>query len=98
MSGWRERAAETIQRALRRAGTIRSLQHARLTLRHAYPFGERKGHPYRCWLLEVRLALIALAKLHGWEMPKPLARRGRRKDVPGQLMLWGGGFLSVAAA
>lgn len=90
MSGWRQRAADVIRTALRRAGAIQSLRHASLVLRRAYPFGERKGHPYRCWLLEVRLALVALAKLNNWETPKPTKRSRRLRDVPGQLVLWAG--------
>lgn len=90
MSGWRQRSADVIRTALKRAGTIQSLHYATMVMRRAYPFGERKGHPYRCWLIEVRLALVDLAKLHGWEMPKPLKRSRRLRDLPGQLTLWGG--------
>lgn len=67
----------------------------RKVLCREYPFRSRSGWAYTCWLLEVRLALVALAKLKG-EPPPPrlgrlsLSRARRRQDLPGQLTLWGG--------
>lgn len=52
-SSWRERAAPIIARVLRETagqpdGDIKR------ALRDAYPFGERRYHPYKVWLDEVK--------------------------------------------
>lgn len=96
-SRYRQRSAEVITQALR-GPRPESLKAARKLLKDAYPFrGAREGWCYQCWLVEVRAALVALAKLHGWELPKLARPRSRRRrNVPGQLMLWGGGLARAA--
>lgn len=85
----RQRAREVINATLR-VVRPKSLTAARRVFREACPFPTYQRWAYACWILELNATLRDLAKLHGWEMPRLLSRRGRRKDVPGQLMLWGG--------
>jgi len=47
-------AIDTIMKANPDAG----VEELRVLLRDAYPFGERKYHPYRVWLRCVKVALI----------------------------------------
>lgn len=86
----RQRARNVIRATLRSRLAPKSLAEARRLLRDACPFPTYQHWAYRNWLIEVNGTLRDLAKLNSWELPKPLARRGRRKDLPGQLTLWGG--------
>lgn len=96
-SRWRKTAAETIAYVIRRDGHLKT-NAIRLKLREAYPFSQRKGWQYQCWLVEQHAALTELCKLRNEPLPKPRQPRSRkRRDVPGQMMLWGGGFLTRAA-
>lgn len=97
-SRYRQAAAESIAAVLRRLRPD-SMKEASRALREAYCFHDgRATWAYRCWLVERRLALVALAKLRGWHVPKlPQARSWRRRDVPGQLFMFGGGGLVRAA-
>jgi hypothetical protein len=55
-SHWREQAAEIISEVLDQCGDISTPENekaARLRLREAYPFGERKYYPYKVWLDEI---------------------------------------------
>lgn len=94
-SAWRTRAAQVIERTLKQNPGL-SVQETRKALRQAYPFGERRMWPYKCWLIEVRLALLATARLRGetpprlGKIPQPRRRSGTPADIPGQLLLGGG--------
>jgi len=50
---WREKARSVIDQVYRDNPTATPEQMTKL-LRDAYPFGERKYHPYKVWLDEVR--------------------------------------------
>lgn len=54
---WRHRARRVIVRVLTDLGPRRRLKTRRAALRHAYPFGSRRGRPYRVWCDEVRVQL-----------------------------------------
>ena len=73
---WRPHAAKVIAEVIARVGRddMKALENA---IRAAYPFGERKHHPYKIWCSEVR------AQLHG--------DTGNRAEVlPGQKGLFDG--------
>jgi hypothetical protein len=54
ISHWRSAAAPIIARVL--AETLgQPDSEVRSALRTAYPFGQRKHHPYRIWLDEIRI-------------------------------------------
>lgn len=53
---WRSRARSIIADVIHRVGTS-DPKALRAALREAYPFGERKNHPYKIWCHEVRLQL-----------------------------------------
>lgn len=55
-SPWRRKAREICDRVRRESPEARGKDLRRL-LRQAYPFGQRKFHPYRIWCSEVRRAL-----------------------------------------
>lgn len=55
MSSWRTAARTAIAAVLEEHRTA-SLVERRRALRRAYPFGERRGWPYRVWLDEVKRA------------------------------------------
>lgn len=92
-SRWRDQSRAVIDRTFKRFPQL-STAAIRNVLRQEYPFGSRQGWPYTCWLLEVRVALVAWARLKGEPPPKvgrlSLSRARRRRGVPGQLTLWGG--------
>lgn len=56
-SEWRLAARRRIQSVLARLPRDADLKAKRRALREAYPFGERRYHPYRMWCSEVRAAL-----------------------------------------
>lgn len=51
---WRERAAPVIALALEQTRG-RSEAEIRKALYEAYPFGERRWHPYKIWLDEIKV-------------------------------------------
>lgn len=53
-SHWRKRAREVIKRVLAENEGANSAQ-VRKAISNAYPFGERKYHPYKIWLDEVNI-------------------------------------------
>lgn len=53
-SQWRLRARQVIRRTLDALPADATEAQKRKAVRDAYPFGERKMHPYRCWLQEVK--------------------------------------------
>lgn len=52
-SPWREKSAKIIYKVLEDNPYI-SIKELRKKISKAYPFGERKYHPYKIWLDEVR--------------------------------------------
>lgn len=62
-SVWREQAAIAVERALEGVPYDTERAALRRILRVAYPFGERRMWPYKCWLEEVKYAL----RLRGME-------------------------------
>lgn len=53
MSTWREKARATIREVMRANPDVGGNELRKL-LRENYPFGERRMHPYKVWLDEVR--------------------------------------------
>lgn len=53
-SHWRDKAAPIIAKILE-ATKGRDEKEIRAALRAAYPFNERKYHPYQIWLSEIRI-------------------------------------------
>lgn len=53
---WRERAAQVIYKIIKDNPGI-TIKELRKKISKAYPFGERKYHPYKIWLDEVRRAI-----------------------------------------
>ena len=53
---WRDAARPIIAGVIARVGTD-DLRALRAELRKAFPWGERKYHPYKIWLGEVRVQL-----------------------------------------
>lgn len=68
---WRDHARPIIAKVIREIGT-EDIQALRKALREAYPFGERKYHPYRIWCDEIRVQLGE--KTHG----------RTKEEIPGQ--------------
>lgn len=56
MATWREQAAPIIAAVIQKIGR-RDIKALRKALREAYPWGERKLHPYKVWCAEVRRQL-----------------------------------------
>lgn len=77
---WRHRARRVIVRVLEELGPFRKLKTKRKALRAAYPFGPRRGWPYKVWLDEVRVNL-------GLQKP-PRTYREPLADSPGQLRMF----------
>lgn len=77
-SYWRNRAAPIIQEVIGRVGRddLRALLKA---LHEAYPFGERRMHPYKTWRDEIR------RQLNGRQQPQSPAPP---PIAPGQLSLF----------
>jgi len=84
MSPWRAEAAKVVQAAIE-TGEARGLTGPALLrhVRQAYPFGERRNHPYKIWLSEVNRQL-------GRSTPKPPKAP---PPLPGQMV-----FASMLAA
>lgn len=55
-STWRNAAAPIIARVIREVGTDDPVA-LRRALREAYPWGEKRMHPYKVWLDEIRRQL-----------------------------------------
>lgn len=53
MASWRDIAKPIIAEVIRREGRA-DLRKLRKALRDAYPFGERRYHPYKVWCDEVK--------------------------------------------
>ena len=54
-SPWRERSAQIIYKIIRDNPDI-AIKELCKKISEAYPFGERKYHPYKIWLSEVKRA------------------------------------------
>ena len=80
-SRWRSIAASVIHRVVQETG-YSDLKALRKALQDAYPFGERKYHPYKIWLDEVR-------RQTGGRLsrPRPAPLFTRRGDVQQQGVL-----------
>lgn len=55
-SPWRVKSAQVIYKIIKENSGI-TIKELRKKISKAYPFGERKYHPYKIWLDEVRIAL-----------------------------------------
>lgn len=62
-SDWRERARPIVEQVLKETAG-KTEKEIRKALREAYPFGQRKHHPYKIWLDEI-------AVQRGKKKPKP---------------------------
>ena len=69
---WRDYAKPIIAAVIVETGTD-DMPALRKALRDAYPFGERKYHPYRIWCHEIRVQLheITLASVTGIKPCRP---------------------------
>ena len=66
-SSWRTHARKVIQRVLaENAG--KSEKEIRKAISDAFPFGERKYHPYKIWLDEVKIQ-TGQKKIHPYRQP-----------------------------
>lgn len=52
MSTWRDSISQRVADVVRDIG-LDDIQALRKALREAYPYGERRYHPYKVWLSEV---------------------------------------------
>lgn len=77
---WRERANEVIVRVVKETEG-QALPDRIKAIRNAYPFGERKYHPYAIWLSAVR---IATAELEG----RPTKKAQHHEELDGQQKLF----------
>jgi hypothetical protein len=60
VSHWRQASRRIINEVLADLATVKpdaTEKEKRKAVQNAYPFGLREMHPYKCWLMEVRLAL-----------------------------------------
>ena len=76
-SRWKTEAAKIIAGALKSLPPGSDEKTKRKAIRAAYPWGERKRWPYKCWCDVARDALLIARPTSG---PK---KRGRRKPVAG---------------
>ncbi len=63
-SQWRQRSAIVIASVLSTLPPSATLKDKRNAIRAAYPFGQRRFHPYKMWLKEVNAALSPQEKKH----------------------------------
>lgn len=84
-SRWRNRAAPIIAEVIEQYGD--NLNRLRLKLRDAYPFGARRGHPYRIWCSEVKKQL-GVDDLRALAWKGRLERKIPEKKVIGQTSFW----------
>lgn len=56
-SYWRNRAAAVIYEVLREMPPDSTIEQKRAALKKAYPFGERRMHPYKIWCDQVKKML-----------------------------------------
>jgi len=84
-SHWRKQAAEVISEVLDMCGpliTPEDEKAARLRLREAYPFGEKKYHPYKIWLDEIARQMgkkWPIGHKRAWENNQKRFRTERQK-------------------
>lgn len=64
MASWRNIAKPIIADVIRREGRA-DLHKLRKALRDAYPFGERRYHPYKVWCDEVKKQVGTSSKRDG---------------------------------
>ncbi|MDD5086073.1 MAG: hypothetical protein PHE61_08620 [Candidatus Omnitrophica bacterium] len=70
-SRWRLHARNIIREVAEQNKTV-SLAEVRKLISQAYPFGERKYHPYKCWLREVDLFFKQKDALEKWNQESKL--------------------------
>jgi hypothetical protein len=86
MNYWRNESRKAIDQALRKARVVDingkllvNRKDLLRIIREAYPFGERKRHPYKMWLKEVKVTLFQYSLLkHNpdrYRSPRPIATR-----------------------
>jgi hypothetical protein len=84
-SRWREEAAEVISEVLDMCGPIitpEDEKSVRQRLREAYPFGEKKYHPYKIWLDEIQRQLgkkWPIGHKKAWQNNQKRGRTERQK-------------------
>lgn len=78
-STWRNAAAPIIARTIKQVGTD-DMPALRRALREAYPWGERRLHPYKIWCDEIRRQLAVGSGARHCRRPEPVA--------PGQIDLF----------
>jgi len=89
MDTWRDRARPIIFEVIEQVGK-EDMKSLRKALRDAYPWGERKYHPYKIWLDEIRVQLgektTQKKEIQGqMEMPWTHADTPRRKGKKGRV-------------
>ena len=86
-SHWRKTAAEVISEVLDQCGTVdfsspENYKAVRARLREAYPFGEKKYHPYKIWLDEIQRQLgkkWPVGHKRAWENNQARSKSQRQK-------------------
>lgn len=80
MRTWRDHARPIIARVIAEVGT-QDRKALRAALRAAYPYGERRYHPYRIWCHEIRVQLGEVKMV-------TLQRIKAKRPCPGQRTLF----------
>jgi hypothetical protein len=62
MSSWRDTARPIIAKVIEEYNPDVDYKSLKVKLREAYPFGERKYHPYKVWLDEIKRQLTGNKK------------------------------------
>lgn len=84
-SHWRAQAAEVISEVLDMCGPLNTPEDekaARARLREAYPFGEKKYHPYKIWLDEIARQMgkkWPIGHKRAWENNQSFRKSQRKK-------------------
>ena len=80
-SYWRDRANPIIVRIVKEHNNTDSKE-LRKALYEAYPFGERKHHPYKIWLDEVQKVLQAVGAV-----PKKVKTKAAQETDKNQMVM-----------
>lgn len=84
-SQWRKKSAEVILDVLDQCGSLTTpedMKAVRARLSEAYPFGEKKYHPYKIWLDEIKRQLglkWPIGHKRAWENNQGRIKSQRRK-------------------
>lgn len=76
---WRDKARPIIARVIADIGTD-DRRKLRRELRKAFPWGERKMHPYRIWCHEIRVQLGELRRTRA-SVISPMTGQGKLFDT-----------------